>query len=214
MEVGSQPSTIGRPRGFCVDAALSAALDVFWSKGFEGASLSALTRAMGITRPSLYAAFGNKAALFRKALDLYDRDNARFFSEALQAPSARAVAERLLAGALDTHTSTKHPRGCLYVIHSVACGAEAEHARVEVASRRAAGEAAMLARFERARCEGDLPTGLEPADLVRYLTAILQGLAVQADSGVPREGLQRVVDTTLRLWPDPPEPFIENKEQP
>ncbi len=213
MELGSQSSTIGRPREFCVDAALSAALEVFWSKGFEGASLTALTRAMGITRPSLYAAFGNKAALFRKALDLYDRENARFFNEALRAPRARAVAERLLTGAIDTHTSTEHPRGCLYVIHSVACGPDSEHARAEVATRRAAGEAAMLARFERAGSEGDLPAGLEPADLVRYLTAILQGLAVQADSGVPREGLQRVVDTTLRLWPDQPNPS-QRKEQP
>ena len=191
----------GRPREFCVDAALAAALRVFWSKGYEGASLSDLTEAMGVTRPSLYAAFGNKEALFRKALDLYEREKLAFIREAMEAPTARGVAERFLRNALEVQTSSSGPRGCLNVISSVACGAEADSIRAEVIARRASSEAAMYRRFEQAQADGDLPVGMEPAALARYLVAVMQGMAVQAGSGVPRENLEQLVETTLALWP-------------
>ncbi len=115
----------GRPREFCVDAALASALRVFWSKGYEGASMADLTEAMGITKPSLYAAFGNKEALFNKALDLYEREKLDYMHAALDAPTARGVAERLMYGALDMYACPENPNGCLGVISSVACGAEA-----------------------------------------------------------------------------------------
>src|ERR1700759_424078 len=101
MKFCSAPAVKGRPREFDLDQALAAALRVFWAKGYEGASLTDLTEAMGITRPSLYAAFGNKEALFRKALDLYERDKLAYVANALAAPTARGVAERMLGGALD-----------------------------------------------------------------------------------------------------------------
>ena len=82
----------GRPREFCVDAALAAALRVFWRRGYEGASMTELTAEMGITKPSLYAAFGNTEALFHKALDLYEREKLAYMSTALEAPTARGVA--------------------------------------------------------------------------------------------------------------------------
>src|SRR3569623_2081793 len=104
MEVSTATAARGRPREFCVDDALSAALRVFWSKGYEGASLNDLTEAMGITRPSLYAAFGNKEALFRKALDLYEREKLAYIGQALEAPTSREVVERLLHGALAMQT--------------------------------------------------------------------------------------------------------------
>ena len=201
MEVQDVTVGRGRPREFCVDAALSAALGVFWSKGYEGASLSDLTEAMGVTRPSLYAAFGNKEALFRKALDLYEREKLAFMSEALQAPTGRGVAERILTNALAMQTSTCGPRGCLNVISSVACGAEAASIKEEVVKRRASSEAALIRRFEQARADGDLADDADPASLVRFLMAVLQGMAVQAGSGVPRESLQQIVATTLSLWP-------------
>ncbi len=124
MEMDDASHVLGRPRGFCVEAALAAALRVFWSKGYDGASLTELTAAMGINRPSLYAAFGNKESLFRKVLDLYDRQKLGFMAESVAAPTLRGVAERVLAGALAQHTGEDEPHGCLYVIHSVACGAE------------------------------------------------------------------------------------------
>src|SRR6202020_977184 len=92
MNIEAAPAVRGRPREFCVDEALTAALRVFWRHGFEGASMNDLTEAMGITRPSLYAAFGNKEALFHKALDLYERDKLAYVGEALAATTARGVA--------------------------------------------------------------------------------------------------------------------------
>src|SRR3982751_2569462 len=98
MECIVQRACKGRPREFDVDEALAAALRVFWAKGYEGASLSDLTEAMGITRPSLYAAFGNKEALFHKALELYEREKLAYIGEALQAPTSRAGAARMSRG--------------------------------------------------------------------------------------------------------------------
>lgn len=194
-------ATRGRPREFCVEDALAKALRVFWSRGYEGASLTELTEAMGVTRPSLYAAFGNKEELFRKALDLYEREKLAYVQAALEAPTARGVAERLLNGALEMQTTGSDPKGCLGVISSVACGAEAESIKAEVIKRRLSSEAALMARMERAKAEGDLPAHIDPDDLVRYLNAVLQGLCVQAGSGVTPEQLRGLVETTLALWP-------------
>ena len=192
---------LGRPREFCTEAALAAALRVFWIRGYEGASLSELTDAMGINRPSLYAAFGNKEALFRKALDLYERERAALVAYVLDAPTARGVAERLLRGALEAHRSGHGPKGCLMVNHAVACGAEAEAVRNEVTARLAGMDAALLQRFDRAKTDGDLPEGIEPAALVRYLTAISQGMAMQAGTGIGHAELEGLVATTLLVWP-------------
>ena len=201
MEIDACPAVKGRPREFCVDEALAAALRVFWSRGYEGASLSDLTEAMGITRPSLYAAFGNKEALFRKALDLYEREKLAFMGEALKAPTSRGVAERLLRGALEMQTSDCEPRGCLRVISSVACGAEAESIRAEVIARRASSHQALLDRFQQAKADGDLPGHVEAEGLANYLSAILQGMAVQAGGGASREQLETLVETSLAMWP-------------
>jgi AcrR family transcriptional regulator len=195
------PTIKGRPRQFCTEEALGAALRVFWSKGYEGASLSDLTEAMGINRPSLYAAFGNKEALFRKALDLYERDKLAYVGEALQEPTARGVAEALMRGALALHTSECEPRGCLGVISSVACGTEAESVRAEVIARRASSFRAIAERFERAKAEGDLPADIDVNGLTTYLTAIFQGMAVQAGAGATRAELESLIDTSMALWP-------------
>ena len=191
----------GRPREFDVDEALTAALRVFWSKGYEGASMTDLTDAMGITRPSLYAAFGNKEALFRKALDLYEREKLCYMGQALEAPTARGVAERLLTGSLANQTSGDDPKGCLGVISSVACGAEADCIRQEVLERGRIAHEALIERMQRAIAEGDFHAPIDPEGITKYLTAILQGMAVQAGAGASREELQRLVDTTLAVWP-------------
>lgn len=195
------PPAKGRPREFCADAALAAALGVFWSKGYEGASLTDLTEAMGISRPSLYAAFGNKEALFRRALDLYEREKLGYMAQALDAPTSRGVVERLLRGGLESMTSACGPRGCLGVIGSMACGTEAEGVRAEVIARREPAHRAMVARFARAREEGDLPPEADPAGLARLLTAVMQGMAVQAGSGADREELSGLIDAALAAWP-------------
>ncbi len=160
-----------------------------------------LTEAMGITKPSLYAAFGNKEALFHKALDLYEAEKLAYIREAMEQPTARGVVEHLLRGAVDAQTNHLEPQGCLGVIHSVACGAEAESIKAAVVARRASAQAALLARFERAQAEGDLREDVEPEGLTNLLYALLQGMAVQAGSGATREDLLRLVDTSLAMFP-------------
>ncbi|MBB4154357.1 AcrR family transcriptional regulator [Sphingomonas jinjuensis] len=193
--------TRGRPRGFCTEAALAAALGVFWSKGYEGASMADLTEAMGITKPSLYAAFGNKEQLFHKALDLYETEKLAYVREALAQPTARGVAEHLMRGAVKAQTSDCGPKGCLGVIGATACGAEAESIRAEVIKRRESSSAAIIDRFRQARDDGDLQPHVEPEALAQFLYTILQGLAVQAGAGATREELERVVDTSLAVFP-------------
>lgn len=201
MKINLCSAVKGRPREFDVDVALAAALHVFWSKGYEGASLADLTAAMGITKPSLYAAFGNKEALFRKALDLYEREKLSYMQPALEAPTVREVAARLLRGALEMQSSSCEPKGCLGVITTVACGAEAQSIRSEVIARRAVSQRALVERFERGKQDGDLPNHIDVAGLTSYLMAIIQGMAVQAGAGATHEELERMVKTSLAFWP-------------
>jgi AcrR family transcriptional regulator len=191
----------GRPRSFDVDRALDRALHVFWRKGYEGASLPDLTRAMGINRPSLYAAFGNKAALFRKVLDRYAQGPAGYVCAALEAPTARQVFERLLHGVIDMTADPRNPKGCLNIQGALACSASADPLRKELITRRARGQQALRLRFERAKEEGDLPANVDPADLARYVTTILYGLSIHAASGATAGDLHRIAELALHAWP-------------
>jgi len=193
--------TLGRPRSFETGKALDAAMKVFWCKGYEGASLSDLTKAMGINRPSLYAAFGDKESLFRKVLDRYDKGPAAYVQEALNQPTARAAVERLMEGAAELGTASCNPRGCLFVQGALACGDGAEAIRNDLILRRDAGEKAVRLRLKRAQAEGDLAPDANPSDLARYVVTVVQGIAVQAASGAAREELRRVIRTALRAWP-------------
>lgn len=192
---------MGRPRSFDIDEALNRALYVFWRKGYEGASLTDLTEAMGINRPSLYAAFGNKEALFRKAFDRYIEEKGAYIRNALTAPTARQVVERLLLDGADMLTEPNSPAGCLAVQGALSCGDDADCIRQELAQRRAEAEGWVRERFERARAEGDLPANSNPADLARFVATVAQGMAVQASSGATRADLRRVAETALIAFP-------------
>ena len=194
-------SARGRPREFCVDHALAQALRVFWTKGYEGASLTDLTDAMGITRPSLYAAFGNKESLFRKALDLYEREKMAYINEGLAQPTARRVAETMLRGALENVAGEGEPHGCMRVIASVACGPAAQSLHDEIVQRTDIFKQMMVERFERAKEEGDLPGNIDALGLTGVLVAWLQGISIQANQGINRKDLERLIDTALALWP-------------
>jgi AcrR family transcriptional regulator len=189
---------VARPREFDTDAALCAALNVFWKQGFEGASLTDLTNAMGITRPSLYAAFGNKEALFRKALERYCEVSMGFVGPALAQPSLPGAIEKLLYGYADAFTGDVHPPGCLATNGALACSDAAEPVRLELVARREADEAALRARLEKALADGDLPPEADTAALSGYLMAVIQGMSVQAASGARRDALYAIVATTLR----------------
>ena len=191
---------MGRPRAFDVNGALDRALEVFWRKGYEGASIADLTRAMGINPPSLYAAFGNKEALFRKALQRYVDEKRAFLEEAMAAPTAAEVVARLLRGSADMLADPDHPRGCLTVQGALTCSEGADPIREELACRRADGEAALRRRLERAQADGDLAPGADCAALARYVATIVQGMSVQAAGGATRAELQAVVDTALLAW--------------
>lgn len=191
----------GRPREFNAEQALDRALSVFWQKGYEGASLPDLTAAMGINRPSLYAAFGNKETLFRLAMERYVSGPAAYFGEALDEPTSRKVVERVLQGAIDLVTGAATPRGCFLVQGALACGETAEPAREAMAKGRNAGIARLKKRFERAAAEGDLPRDCDPGDLARYVATVVHGMSVQAASGATRQQLQRVAKLALRTWP-------------
>ena len=201
MSSATTPNHRGRPREFDPDVALERALTVFWRQGYEGTSLDDLTAAMGISRPSLYSAFGNKQALFEQALDRYTNNHMAFIRTALEQPTARAVVEELLRGYVASVTNPRTPPGCLTIQGGLASGPDADSIRAELTARRLAGEAALRARLQRARKEGDLPDHTDPADLARYINTVAQGIAVQAVGGATRKQLDRVIDTALRAWP-------------
>ena len=190
----------GRPRRFCTEEALGAALRVFWSKGFDGTSLADLTEAMGITRPSLYAAFGNKEALFREALDLYQREKLRYVEQAVEQGTALLVGEHLLRGAYDTSAAVNEPRGCLGVIASTSCGEDAEGVRQDVLRRGEVVRAKLVERFDQARQEGDLPAHADPEGLTSFLFALVQGISLQARGGASREQLEGLLKVGLGSW--------------
>ena len=191
----------GRPRGFNQDKALNRAMDVFWQKGFEGASLSDLTTAMGIQPASLYKAFGNKRALFEKALARYLAGPVAFVHDALSEPTAYAVADRILRRMAEFLTEGRPRNGCMTIQAALAGGVEGEPIRRKLIALRVKEQDALRRRFERAKTEGDLPSHADAADLARFVTAIYQGMTVQAINGASRADLFRLSDTALRIWP-------------
>ena len=174
---------------------------VFWKYGFEGASLPLLTKAMGINRPSMYAAFGNKEELFRKAVDKYVEITGVFFKQALDRPTAREGVELLLRSVIDNGCASK-VKGCMLVQSALACGESADAMKHEMTMRRAAVEKLLRERFERAKAEGELPADADPAALAKYVAIVQHGIAVQMAGGAKREELLAAADVAMRAWPE------------
>jgi AcrR family transcriptional regulator len=195
-----EPVSIGRPREFDLDVALENAMLVFWRKGYEGASMSDLTASLRVTKPSLYAAFGNKEQLFRKVLDRYDERTAGFLLGSIRAATAREVAAGLLRGAAEFHANPANPPGCLMVQGALVCSGASGPAR-ETRSRRTRLREAIQERLERAVYEGDLPSGANPVALARYLVAVMRGIAIEAAGGAGAAELHQIVDVALTAWP-------------
>lgn len=189
---------MGRPREFDAEMALDQAMEVFWRHGYEGATIAQLTEAMGINPPSLYACFGNKEGLLKAALDRYTKLRNIWMEEVVAAPTARAVAERMLMGIADKQTDPANPPGCLLVQGGIACGSGSENVPFELASRRAQNEDQLRDRFVRAKAEGDLKPTSDPAALARYVSAVSVGMGVMASSGADREALRQVASVAVQ----------------
>jgi len=189
---------IGRPRTFDRDTALDQAMEVFWRHGYEGATIAQLTEVMGINPPSLYAAFGSKEALLKAALDRYTARREAWMEEVLSAPTAREVTSRMLMGVAEKQTDPSNPPGCLLVQGGLACGSGSANVPFELATRRAQTEEQLHQRFARAKDEGDLAEGADPAALARYVSAVITGMSVMASSGADREALAQVAAVAIR----------------
>lgn len=190
---------MGRHREFDVAESLDKAMKVFWSKGYEGASISDLTEAMGINSPSLYAAFGSKEGLFTAVLNHYDSSRSGLLTRILAEPTAAKVALSYLCGVVEFATDKHHPPGCLLVQAGLSCG-DLDIPRA-LARHRAGVELALRERFECAKRQCDLPGDVKPADLARYLLTVANGICVQAASGAHREELRSIVSLALAGFP-------------
>ncbi|MFI7248043.1 TetR/AcrR family transcriptional regulator [Micromonospora chalcea] len=192
-------STPGRPRAFDEQTVLDRAAEVFWRHGYEGASLSSLTSAMGINRPSLYATFGSKEELFRRAFARYHETNLANARAALEQPTAYAAVENFLRASADGLTADDHPAGCLSIQGGLSCSPENTRISEMLAAARAATETALEERLTRAAKEGDLPEGVDSRALARFVMALSEGHAVHAAAGASREDLQASVDVAMRV---------------
>ncbi|WP_250004789.1 TetR/AcrR family transcriptional regulator [Actinoplanes sp. M2I2] len=192
---------MGRPREFDVEQALERAMRVFWRRGYEGSSLTDLTAAMGITKTSMYAAFGNKEQLFRKALQRYGAGPAAYATHALEEPTARAVALAFLRGAVGTTTPPGGPCGCLTVQGALASNEESRPVHDLLVDWRNDAGLRLEERFRRAVDQGDLPPDADPRRLARFIMTMGFGIAVQAANGLGPAELNEMVDTALAGWP-------------
>jgi AcrR family transcriptional regulator len=189
--------TRGRPRSFDRDAALAAAIRLFWERGYEATSVADLTEAMGIRPPSLYAAFGDKRRLFAEVVARYGE------LHALPAPSGeatvRAGVASMLQEAAHSYTASEHPPGCMII--SAAANCSDPGVRDALRALRNANIADLEERIAAAVASGEEPAATDPAALARYLGAVLQGMSQQARDGARREDLEQVAAVAMRAWP-------------
>ncbi|MET9842017.1 TetR/AcrR family transcriptional regulator [Streptomyces virginiae] len=190
----------GRPRSFDRDAALDKAMTAFWERGYEATSISGLTTSIGISAPSLYAAFGDKRKLFDEVVVVYGSRYGDFAGVALaEEPTARAAVGRILREAAEVYTDPAHPPGCMVI--SAAINTTSEEVAQALRERRNTN----LELFE-SRIRADIATGELPADtdaraLARYAGAVLQGMSQQSRDGATREELEAVAERALLAWP-------------
>ncbi len=190
----------GRPRSFDRDAALAAAMEVFWRKGFEATSISDLTEAMGINPPSLYSAFGDKEHLFLEAIESYQNrrgDSCPYEAE----PTARGAIERLLEYMASDLAESSHPRGCMMMIAAATSTNASTSLQKVLSQKRLAARDHLRLRIKRGIDEGDVPAGTDAGALADFYSTILMGMSLQARDGATRKGLLATVQQAMRIFP-------------
>jgi AcrR family transcriptional regulator len=192
----------GRPRSFDRDQALEHAIAVFWEHGYDATSIALLTRALGIGAPSLYAAFGDKRALFLEALDRYMHTYAAFTQRALaEEPHARSAVERLLREAAAAYTRPDRPPGCLLITAATNCSPQSADIAARLRELRAAGTRMLEDKIAAATRMGELPAPTDAHALATFYAAILQGMSAQARDGAARTDLEQIAEAALQAWP-------------
>lgn len=194
----------GRPREFDVTEALETAMTIFWRDGYGGASLNQIAAAIGVGKPSLYAAFGDKEHLYLRALAHYGARLQAHYAQVLDAePDGRRAIEALLLSALEHARHGARRGGCMVVAGAATCDAEG----VPPSVRRAISDAlhaqvrAIQQRLERARREGQLPASADPAALASFYSTVQAGLVVQAQDRQCGKGLKEAVAAAMSAWP-------------
>jgi AcrR family transcriptional regulator len=193
------PPRRGRPRAFDPDTALARAVDAFWDSGFAATSLDDLTAATGMNRPSLYGAFGDKQALYRKAFDLY-RERTR---QALAAAVAggqplRATLRTIYDTAIGIYLSGDGgPRGCFIIGTAVAQAVTDPDVRAALADTLREIDDAFRARIARAQHGGELTADADPGQLAKLASATLYSLTIHARAGAGRAALDAIADAAV-----------------
>ncbi|WP_218220325.1 TetR/AcrR family transcriptional regulator [Nesterenkonia sp. Act20] len=190
----------GRPLAFEPDAALDAAVVTFWRHGYEAAGMAELTQAMNISRPALYRAFGDKAQLFRAALDRYIALNMGYVEDALEKPTSREVAEAFLTGNAKAVTTPGRPPGCLSVQAMVTDEADAFS---QLAENRRVIQTRLADRFRRGIQEGDLPSDEDAEELARFMITLTTGFAIRATDGESQDALLALARRSLAIFSAP-----------
>ena len=199
----------GRPRSFDTDTALDRATEVFWRHGFQGASMAELTAATGLSKPSLYAAFGDKEALYLRCLQRYGARQVEMQTALLDSePDARRAVEGFMRAMVRFQTDPRLPGGCFVVNGTADCGGTTTPPAVDEALRGASGgvEQRLFRRLQRAEREGQLPPGIKAKPLATLLASVLTGTAVMAKAGQPCSRLDEVIGAAMLAWPVPAPP--------
>jgi AcrR family transcriptional regulator len=191
----------GRPPSFDRSVALERAMEVFWEKGYEGAQLVDLTKAMGINPPSFYAAFGSKQDAFCEAVDLYIRLVGSKSAQALNgAKTTRDGLRAMLEATINVATSNK-AGGCLLVLGVVNNFAENNNAWSHLRKTRRDTLALIRARLQRGIAEGDLPGDADVNVLAQYFLGLTQTISFQARDGASRASLRRLIAPSMAALP-------------